>query len=124
MTRKLLLAPLLALGILAAPATALPQPQGEQASIAFANQGGIRDWQAGDRDTLYIQGRNRQWYEATLMAPSHDLRFAWAIGFDTGPADRLDRFSTVVIRGQRYPIVSLVKIEGPPPKRDRSPDNA
>jgi hypothetical protein len=30
-----------------------------------------------------------------------------------------------MIRGQRYPIVSLVKIDGPPPKRDRSHrDNA
>ena len=123
MTNKFWLAPLVALGMVAAPA-AYAQSQGvdapQEASIPFVNHGGIRDWRSGDRDTLYIQGRNRQWYEATLMAPAHELPFAWAIGFDTGPMDRLDRFSSIIVRGQRYPIVSLVKVDGPPARASKT----
>ena len=118
MTRKLWTLPLVALGLAAAPAFAEtapvhPQKQ-EQASIAFANSGGIRDWRSDGRSTLYLQDRHGQWYKAELMIPSSDLPFAWAIGFDTGPVNRLDRFSSVVIDGRRYPIQSLVQVDGPP----------
>lgn len=123
MTHKLWLAPLMALGLVAAPATyaqSQPSDARQEASIPFVNHGGIRDWRSGDRDTLYVQGRNRQWYEATLMAPAHALPFAWAIGFDTGPMDRLDRFSSIVVEGIRYPIHSLVKVEGPPARPNKA----
>lgn len=116
MTRKLWIIPFIALGLAASPAVAQGGEMQEQASIPFANSGGIRDWRSDGRDTLYLQDRHRQWYKAELMGPATDLPFAWAIGFDTGPMNRLDRFSTVVIRGQRYPIQSLVKVDGPPPK--------
>ena len=118
--RLALVAPLAALSLGANPALAQnPQPavEARQASISFVNRGGIRDWEADGRDTLYIQDRSRQWYKATLMSPSFELPFAWAIGFDTGPIDRLDNFSTVIVDGQRYPIDSLVKVDGPPAKR-------
>ena len=119
MNYRLWVAPLLALGLAATPALAQDAQQHEQveekqASIAFVSHGGIRDWQADGRETLYIQDRSRDWYKATLMSPSHELPFAWAIGFDTGPIDRLDRFSSVVVDGFRYPLQSLVKIDGPP----------
>jgi hypothetical protein len=123
MINKLWLAPLVAFGMAAAPAvyaqtyTADTAPE---ASIPFVNHGGIRDWRSDDRDTLYIQGRNRQWYKAELMAPAHGLPFAWTIGFDTGPVDRLDRFSSVVVEGIRYPIHSLVKVDGPPARPSKA----
>jgi hypothetical protein len=119
MKRKVLIAPLLALGLAAAPAIAQPSsaPAVKEASIDFANSGGIRDWrEAGDR-TIYIEDRAHHWYKATLMRPSYDLRGALAIGFDTGPGDTFDHFSSVVIRGQRYAVESLVRIDGRPPSR-------
>jgi hypothetical protein len=123
MKRKLLVAPLLALGLASAPAYAAPAEHAAraatEASIPFANFGGIRDWRAvGDR-TLYIQDRARDWYKATLMSPALELPFTWAIGFDTGPIDRFDKFSSVVVRGQRYAVQSLVKVDGPPEQRHR-----
>ena len=122
MTRKLLIAPLIALGLAAAPAGASPArtaASAAEASIPFANHGGIRDWrEAGDR-TLYIQDRARHWYRATLMTSASDLPFTTAIGFDTGPVDRFDKFSSVVVRGQRYAVQSLVRVDGPPPPRQR-----
>jgi hypothetical protein len=119
MTHKLLFAPLLALGLALAPAHARPQPASApgEASIAFANSGGIRDWRAeGDR-TIYIRDRANHWYKATLLTPALDLSVATAIGFDTGPVDSFDRTSWVVVRGQRYAVDSLVRIDGPPPRR-------
>ncbi len=57
------------------------------------NHGGIRDWRSEGDSTLYLQDRHRQWYKAELMGPAFELPYAWAIGFDVGPIDRLDHFS-------------------------------
>ena len=100
----------------AAHAAAASKPA--EARIPLVNHGGIYDWQATDRQTLYVQDRSRHWYRATLMSNCIDLDFAQTIGFDTGPIDTLDRFSSVVVRGQRCPITSLVA-SGPPPKREK-----
>jgi uncharacterized protein DUF6491 len=121
MKRSSLLAPLVALGVAAAPAMgsaaeSAPAPA-QEASIAFADHGGIRDWRGDDERTLYLQDRFFRWYKATLMSPAPDLRTALAVRFDTGASDRFDRFSWVVVRGQRYAVQSLVRIEGKPPSR-------
>lgn len=118
-----LVLPLAALA-LAAPAvhaeTPSPQPEAKQdARIPFVNHGGIRDWRSDDKDVVYIQASNRDWYKATLVTPAYDLPFVQAIGFDTGPIGTLDKFSSIVVRGQRYPIAALEKIDGEPPKRDK-----
>lgn len=119
MTRKRLIAPLLAIGLAAAPALAQPPaaPAPREASIAFANNGGIRDWRDDGEQAVYIQDRYMRWYRATLMRRSFDLPTALAIGFDTGPSDRFDRFSWIVVDGQRYAVQSFVRIEGKPPSR-------
>lgn len=110
---------------LAAPAVHAETPSAsKEARIAFANSGGIRDWHAADRDTLYIQDRHRNWYKAELMGPSLDLKFAWAIGFDTGPTNTLDKFSSVVVRGHKYPLRSLVRVHAVPPHKRNKRDQA
>ncbi len=78
--------------------------------IAFANQGGVRDWRADDKDTIYFQDRNRRWFKAELIVPSFDLPFTQFIGIDAEPGDRLDKFSTIYIKGQRY-AVPLVRTD-------------
>jgi hypothetical protein len=113
--------PLAAMALVAPAAHAETAPaqaaaQQEEARIPFANSGGIRDWRTYERDAIYIQGRDRKWYKATLMSPAFDLPFTQAIGFDTGPTDTFDKFSTVIVRGQRYAVTSLVKVDGPPKK--------
>jgi hypothetical protein len=123
-----LVLPLAALA-LAAPAayaeTPAPQAKAPQAvSIPFVNHGGIRDWRADNRDTVYIQASNRAWYKATLMSPAFDLPYALTIGFDAGPTGALDKFSSIVVRGQRYPIASLERIPGPPPKKHKDTGKA
>jgi len=106
--------------LVAVPALAAkpgPAPGGE-ASIAFPNHGGIYDWHAVDRETLYVQDASRRWYLAKLMGPCLDLDFASRIGFVSSGNDVFDRFSSILVKGQRCPLQSLVR-SGPPPKKAR-----
>ncbi len=115
---------LAALAVAASPALAQDNPGAAQSTekpaeayIAFANHGGVRDWRADGRDVIYFQDAHRQWYKAELFATSPDLPYTLFIGLDTGAMGRLDRWSSVYISGQRYPLKSFVKIDGQPPKK-------
>jgi len=86
-----------------------------QASIPFANNGGIRNWHA-DRDKgLWIQDSRGKWYYAEFMGGTcRGLNFATTIGFDTLPTGTLDRSTTVVVpREGRCPLQSVVSSTGP-----------
>ena len=118
-TSLLLAAALAALPAAQAMAAPAHAPAPAQASIAFVNHGGIRDWRAVGSDTLFVQDRSRNWYRADLMGPCLDLPFAQTIGFETRGIDTFDRFSTVRVRGQRCAVQSLVRSDAPPPKPAR-----
>ena len=90
-----------------------------ETSIPFVDMGGIRDWQAIDDSALYVQDSGRKWYLAKLMAPCTDLTFATVIGFETKGVNRLDKFGSVVVSGQRCPLSSFVASGPPPPKAKR-----
>lgn len=108
----------------AIPAVAQPAPAAEskmapaETSIPFVNMGGIRDWQAVDDTTLYVQDNGRKWYLARLLSPCTDLTFATGIGFETRGVNRLDKFGSVVVGGQRCPLASFIA-SGPPPAKKR-----
>lgn len=99
-------------------AVAAEEAGGAEASIPFANRGGVRDWEAAGDDKLYIQDSQRKWYLATLATAAPELPFATNIGFETKGVDRLDKFGVVVIGGTRYPLKSLVS-SGPPPAKPK-----
>lgn len=42
-----------------------------EASIPFANRGGISDWRVEDDSNLLLQDNRGQWYRARLQAPSY-----------------------------------------------------
>lgn len=111
---------LISLAIAGLPLAAAASPAAPsaptQASIPFVNHGGIRDWQAVDRDTLYVQDQSRHWYKAELFAPCFDLPFAQAIGFETRGIDTFDRFSTVRVGRDRCAVQSLTRSDPPPAK--------
>ncbi len=87
--------------------------QAAQVTIPFANQGGISDWKVVDDSTLLIQDNHRHWYLAKLQGGAYDLAFAESLGFVTLPSGALGQFSAVVVRGRRYPIISLTRTEPP-----------
>jgi Family of unknown function (DUF6491) len=96
-----------------------------EASIPFANRGGIRDWSAdGDRG-LWVQAASRKWYYARFMGRCTGLAFATALGFDTRSLSSFDRWSSVVVPGySRCALSSLTPSDGPPRKRRAGADRA
>lgn len=96
-------------------AAAAPVMSGPEASIPFANHGGIYDYHAENDQGMWIQASNRQWYYATFFAPCTGIRFAQAIRFRPGPTGSLDRWSEVFSRDSgRCALTSLRSSEPPP----------
>ena len=94
---------------------AAAEGRGAEVSIPFADHGGIRNWQAVDRDTLLVEGTHRRWYRVELMNGCFELPFAQRVGFRSNPTGDFDRFSSVLVRGQRCAVKSVT--EAPPPPR-------
>lgn len=90
----------------------------EEVSIPFANFGGIDDWRADGNKALYVKGRrSNEWYYAKLFSTCHGLNFANTIGFESTPPQDFNRYSTILVDGQRCALISLVKSEKPPAKK-------
>jgi hypothetical protein len=87
-----------------------------EARIAFADHGGIYNWQAVDDRTVLIQSRDRKWYKATLFSPCFDLPFAERLGFESNADGSFDKFSSIRVRSQNCPLVSLVPTAAPAKK--------
>ena len=106
---------LLTSAVLAGPVTDKGPPQ---ARIPFANSGGISGWQSAGRDAILLEGTGRKWYRADVLGHCRDLDIATTIGFDTNANGDFDSFSSLIVRGQRCPIKSLVRVD-PPLKKTR-----
>jgi hypothetical protein len=91
-----------------------PAPAAE-VQIPFAKHS-IWNWQVVDDKTVLIQDQGRRWYKATLFGTCVNLSFANQIAFDSSPGGTFDKFSALLVRGQRCPLVSLVKTTAPPKK--------
>jgi hypothetical protein len=92
------------------------QPPAAEAQIAFANHGGIYNWQVLDDRTVLIQSQSRKWYKATLFSTCFDLPFAERIGFESNSDGSFDKFSSIQVRNQKCPLLSLVETTAPPKK--------
>lgn len=86
----------------------------KRAVIHFADLGGIKDWRAVDRETLYIEGRNKRWFKATFMGPCTGIMFIDAIAFVTGPSGDLDKFCSIFVDGRRCHFRTFEPVDGPP----------
>lgn len=102
---------------LVAAQTSLPAQKhsSANASIPFLNHGGIQNWRAESDHVLYVQSQAGKWYKAETIGICAGLKFATRVGFDGGPMDTFDRFSTIIVEGQRCPIQSLSRVPGPLP---------
>lgn len=101
--------------------TAPPTPK--EASIPFVNTGSIRDWAADGTRAVYVQDVHGNWYHAKLLSNCIDLPYVETIGFETHGPDTLDRFGTLLVRGHRCPIETMVKSAPPPSKRKHHKQN-
>ena len=92
---------------------------GIESSIVFPGDSSIRNWQADRERGIWIQGRGDAWYYGTFAGLCRDLDFAQAIGFETRGAGRLDKFSAIIVRGERCQLSSFVTSAAPPSKEER-----
>jgi Family of unknown function (DUF6491) len=106
--------------LVAAKATPYVWPElGVETKIVFPNYGSIRNFEADGNDGIWLEDRQRRWYYAEILGSCQDLNFVQAIGFDTGGAPTFDRFSSIIVRGQKCPVASLVTSEKPLPRKQR-----
>ncbi|MFN3618918.1 DUF6491 family protein [Sphingorhabdus sp.] len=92
---------------------------GIETRINFPYQGTIRNFEADGNDGIWLEDRQRRWYYADVIGTCQDLTFAQAIGFDTRGSSTLDRFSSIIVRGERCPLASLVTSSKPLPRKER-----
>ncbi len=91
-----------------------PIPE-NQASIPFLSRATVRDWEAVDDKTLYIQHTNRKWYRADLFGPCMGLPYASAIGFvNERGRSAFNRFGEIIVDGNRCKVDSLIESAPPP----------
>ncbi|HEY0596817.1 DUF6491 family protein [Sphingopyxis sp.] len=96
-----------------------PRALGVESSIVFPSDSSIRNWQA-DRDRgIWIQDRRGDWYYGGFAGICRDADFAQAIGVETRGAGRLDKFSSIIVRGERCQLTSFVSSAAPPSKAER-----
>ncbi|MGE3693384.1 MAG: DUF6491 family protein [Novosphingobium sp.] len=93
-----------------------PQPE---ASIAFANRGGVDDWRADGDDVIYFKDSRRNWYKAELFGSCIGLGYTDHIGIDARPSGTLDKFGAIYVRGQRCAFRTFERVEGPPSRKGR-----
>lgn len=86
----------------------------ERASIPFADLGGIRDFRAESDSVLYVQGNHRKWYRVEFFGPCFGLRSSETLAFVTSHDGSLDRFSSVLVRGDRCYFRSFEAVDEPP----------
>jgi hypothetical protein len=86
----------------------------ERTSIPFADIGNIRNWRATSTDELYVQAMDRDWYRATFWGPCQALPFAIGIAFVTESNGALDRFSSILVEGERCWFKSFERADPPP----------
>ena len=104
MRRTLPLAILIA-AIAAVPATAAEPP--------VSGRAGPIEQFVGTTRTLYFQTRG-DWYEAHLAKSCFDLPDANHVRIATGPDDRFDGSSTVVVHRESCPVAAVTRTDGPP----------
>lgn len=108
---------------LAAVAPAAAQKPGsteaaEEARVPFLHVGRMRTFRAIDHNIVYVQAQRRQWYRVLTMGPCPNLPWARYIGVDTRGSAVFDRFSTLIVDGDRCAVSSVVR-SGEPPRRER-----
>lgn len=116
----LILAAAVFLGFVTRAASGEQDGNPKRAVIHFADLGGIKDWRAVDRKTLYIEGRNRRWFKVTFMGPCTGIMFTEAIGFVTDATGDLDKFSAVFVDGRRCHFRTFEPADGPPKKKQKT----
>lgn len=92
---------------------------GVETRIIFPNYGAIRNFEPDGNDGIWLEDRQRRWYYGEIAGSCPDLNFAQSIGFDTRGAPNFDKFSSIIVRGDKCQLTTLVTSEKPLPRKER-----
>jgi hypothetical protein len=92
----------------------------QRASIPFVSLGGVRNWRAEDDTVLFIENAHGTWYRATFFGRCPGLRYEIELAFVTDGMNQLDRFSSVLVDGQRCWFRTFERIQ--PEEHDALPE--
>jgi hypothetical protein len=107
----------IALGVLllAGPLVA----KSSEASIPFANHGGIRDWRADGSKGMWIEAASGHWFYASFSSQCTTLPFAIGVNFVPEPSGVLSRWSSIrLAHDERCFFRTLQPSDAPPKKRE------
>jgi hypothetical protein len=105
--------------VIAKPAVHIWPELGVDASIVFPNYGAIRNFEADGNDGIWIEDQQRRWYYGEILGGCQGLNFANAIGFDTRGSPRFDKFSSIIVDGDKCQLSSFVTAEKPLSRKER-----
>ncbi|MGE3303091.1 MAG: hypothetical protein AB7M12_08245, partial [Hyphomonadaceae bacterium] len=95
------------------------------ASIPFADFGGVRSFQTREDGSLLLEGAAGRWYRATFLRSCPALRSAgMTIGVQSDPSGHVDRFSGVVVDGRYCPFRTLEEVIDPNSRATAAPSAA
>lgn len=107
------------LAFAASSAAAAPVDEARETRIPFVTSMSHVEWQAASDDSLYLRGGNGDWYFVRTTNRCTRLLVARGIGLHASAGGQLDRHSAIMVQGVRCPVASIVRSEGPPPKKAR-----
>ena len=107
------------LGLAAGSVAAAGEKPAGETVIPFMSSLSNVEWKAASDDSLYLRGPKGEWYFVRTANRCTRLLAARAIGFHTSALNQLDRHGAILVQGARCPIASIVRSEGPPPKKAR-----
>lgn len=111
---------LILLALAASGAAAAPRiDETRETRIPFVTSMSNIEWKAASDDSLYLRGPKGDWYFIRTMNRCSRLLVARGIGFHASAGGQLDRHSAIMVQGVRCPVASIVRSEGPPPKKAR-----
>ncbi len=95
-----------------------------EASIPFAAENGIRDWQADGSQGLWVRANSGAWYYGRFSFPCTGLQFKEALRFKFNPDGSFDRWSAVLTREQGRCLFKTFEASAEPPKSVKQPPPA
>ncbi len=90
-------------------------PSQAAAGIPFVQFGNIYTWEADGEKGIYVESEDRKWYYASFMFPCRNLPFDMdRIGFRGTPPLPLDKFDSIIVRGEPCYFKTFDRVAGPP----------
>lgn len=109
----------LAMLVLAAGSAGASETAATETVIPFVNSIREVEWKPASHDSLYVRGGRGEWYFVRTSNRCTRLLVARGIGFQTSALGQLDRHGAIMVQGVRCPVASIVRSDGPPPRKAR-----